>query len=146
MKKNLFFKNVALAAIVAIISAAYIVVRALSPETLLPSISVPVIALLSLLSLAAAYYANPTGKNGIAAKIISAVLAGVTFGLLFWLSGITAAAAALKTGLISAAVYLASDLLYSAATPRFSDKARLAPAFTALLMFLAVQGFFGMLL
>lgn len=146
MKKNLFFKNIALAAIAAVVSAAYIILRALSPEMLLPSISIPVIALLSLLSLAAAYYANPAGKNGIAAKIISALLAGVTLGLLFWLSGITAAASAIKTGLVSAAVYLASDLLYSAATPRFSDKARLAPAVTALLMFLAVQGFFGMLL
>lgn len=146
MKKNPFFANVALSIILVAVAAVYILVGALSPNTLLVSLSVPAIALLALVSLAAEYYIAPAAHRNAVAVIISAVLAGLSFGLIFMLSGMVAGSSALKTGLVGGAVYLVCDLLFSSIKGRFTAKAKLAPAVTVLLLFLAVQGFFGMFL
>lgn len=145
MKKNPYFLNTALAAVVGIALLIAVLVRTFAPAAILPRLNIPNLVLLSLLALLADYYVTGGKKR---CYLWGLLLSGVTFGLLplaaFFVSGLEA----LKLGIIGGIVFAVCTWLFSSIRERLSSGpvAKAAPVLSALGLYLAAQCFAGILL
>ena len=141
MKANPLKQSVLLAAVVGLFCLALAAAGALAPMAVLPKLDLPAMLALAL----AALWSAP--KLCWSALLANAALGGVSFALLPWCAGVSGGVPVLTMGLAGGAVFGAASLLYTAAMERIATgpKAPLAPAGTALLLFLAGQCLSGLL-
>ena len=135
MKHNPLKRAALLAIVVGLYCLGVTLVGTLAPMAILPKLDLPMMLGLSAIALALdAYWSAP--KLNWPALLANTVLGGAVFALLPWCAG-----------LAGAAVFGLSTLLYTAALERIATgpKAPLAPAGTALMLFLAGQCLSGLL-
>lgn len=117
-----------------------------APLAILPKLDLPMLLGLSLIALTISAYSSAP-KLSWPALLVNTVLGGAAFALLPWCAGVAASAPVWTLGLAGAAVFGFAALLYTAALERIATgpKAPLAPAGTALMLYLAGQCLSGLL-
>ena len=145
MRKSPFFVNILLCTILGLALLCAAVVRAFAPHLILPKLNIPAITALSLLALVA--------NNDLAAKTAchytaSACYSALTFGLLPWASAFLPLGEALRTGVVGGIVFAVSAWLFAVIGQRLKDSLATpaAPIICAFELYLAAQGFMGILL
>lgn len=143
MKNKTYILNTLLAAVLGLSLLVCQLVRAFAPLVILPELGVPNLVLLSLIALVLDHYLAPGADR---CYICIPVFAALTFGLLPWAAGFTAAGEALKLALLGGAVFTAITWLYTSIQDRLSSgpAAKAAPVLSALGMYLACQVLMGM--
>ncbi len=142
MKDNRFVLNAALSAAVGIAVAVCVICRAFLPYAVLPQLNLPNMALLSLVALTANAYLAPRAKP---CYLLSALVAALCFGAFPWIGGFLVWSEAIKTGLIGGALFLLLTVVFTSLQQR-APASRTAPIVYAFGLYLAAQGFVGILL
>ena len=144
MKKNQYFLNTALALVVLIACAVCALVRTFLPAAVLPHLDIPNMGALALAALLLDHY---MAKGAARCYICIPLLSAVTCGLLPYCAGFVSGLEALDLGVFGALVFTATTWLYSSIQDRLSSgaDAKLAPFFSAVGLYLAVQCFAGMI-
>ena len=142
MKHNPLKRSVLLTLVVGAACLAWALAAITAPMAIRPRFDLVMILALSLIALTLDAYLDPQSRLSWPALLANTVLGGVAFGLLPW-----CAVPAWVLGLTGAAVFGIACLLYTAALERIATgpKALLAPAGTALMLFLAGQCLSGLL-
>lgn len=145
MKKKMFVLNTALACVLGSALLIAVLVRTFCPGVIIPGLNIPGIMLLSLAALIADHYLAPGAKRN---YLWVALLSALTFGLLPWAACFLSGAQALRLGVIGGVVFTTATWLYGSILDRLStgNASRIAPILCALGMYLASQGFAGILL
>lgn len=121
------------------------ILRAIYPAAILPRLDIPAMALLSLISLLAEYFIDP---DAACSGFGGAVLTFFSFALLPWASGMARFVDVLQYGWIGGIVFAVTGFLFVSLKERISilRYRRLAASMNAVLLFLAAQGFSGILI
>ena len=144
MKKNQYFLNTALAVVLGIACVIAVLVRAFAPAALIPGLDIPNMAALSLATLLVDHYAAKGAKR---CYICIPVFATLTFGILPFCAGFASILEAVKLAVLGGVVFTATTWIYTSLQDRLSTgpMAKLAPLFSALGLYLAVQCFAGLI-
>ena len=144
MKKNTYFLNTALAAVLGATLLICVFVRTFAPQIILPALNVPNMVLLSLVAVLLDHYVAGTAER---CWVCIPVLGAVTFGLLPWAACFVGGLEAVKLGLVGGSVFTVTTLLYTSMTDRMSSGpgAKAAPVMSALGLYLAAQVLCGMI-
>ena len=144
MKKNQYFLNSALAVVLGIACVIAVLVRTFAPAALIPQLDIPNMAALSLATLLVDHYAAKGAKR---CYICIPVFAALTFGILPFCSGFASILEAVKLAVLGGVVFTATTWIYTSLQDRLSTgpMAKLAPLFSALGLYLAVQCFAGLI-
>lgn len=144
MKKNHYFLNTALAAVLGAALLAAVLVRTFVPAMILPELDIPNLVLVSLAALLIDHYAAKGAKR---CYICIPLLSALTFGLLPFAACFVSLMEALKLALVGGVVFTAVTWLFSSMTERLSSgpAAKAAPFIGALGLYLASQCFAGLL-
>lgn len=144
MKKNQYFLNTALAVVLGIACVIAVLVRAFAPAALIPGLDIPNMAALSLAALLVDHYAAKGAKR---CYICIPVFATLTFGILPFCAGFASILEAVKLAVLGGVVFTATTWIYTSLQDRLSTgpMAKLAPLFSALGLYLAVQCFAGLI-
>ena len=145
MKNNKYFLNTLLTAVLFVVLLVMMILRFLSPVHILPPLNIPNMVLLSLITLLLEHYLAPGNDR---CYICIPVLAALAFGAMPLLAGFACQYTFWKLGLVGGAVFAATTWLFTAMTDRLQSgpEAKLAPAIGALGLYLAAQGFAGIIL
>ena len=145
MKNKTYFLNTALAVVLGLALLAAVLVRTFAPWIIIPGLNIPNMVALSLLALLWDHYAAPGAKR---CWICIPLLGAVTFGLLPFAACFVGVMEALKLALIGGIVFTVTAFLYTSIQDRLSTgpAAKAAPLFSAIGLYLAVQGLAGILL
>ena len=139
-----YMLNTILAYVLGAFLLVYVVVRAFAPRIILVELDIPMLVLISLVALVLDHYLAPNAER---CYICIPVFSALTFGLLAFavLLGI---AEALKLAVAGGVIFTAITWIFSSMTDRLSTgpAAKVAPLFSALGLYLAVQCFMGILL
>ena len=143
MKARDMILSVLLTAVLFAALLAAVLVKTFAPAMLLPRPDIVNMVLLSLIALVLDALIVPGAKR---CYICIPVFAAIGFGLLPWAAGLAAAGEIWKYALQGAAVFTAVTWLYTSAINRMASgkKTWYTVIITALLFFLAAQGFAGM--
>lgn len=148
MKAETFKLNTVLAAVVGAGCLLMLLLRTLAPITAwLPNIDVPCVAAVSLVAVVADCYLD--GKKKTARNwAVTALLAFATFWLLPWAAGLASAGDAVRLGVIGAAVFTVLAFAFGAIREKLLSGGGniLSPLCVGFVMYLAFQGFMGILL
>ena len=144
MKKNQYFLNTALAVVLGIACTVAVLVRTFAPAALIPGLDIPNMAALSLATLLVDHYAAKGAKR---CYICIPVFAALTFGILPFCAGFASILEAVKLAVLGGVVFTATTWIYTSLQDRLSTgpMAKLAPLFSALGLYLAVQCFAGLI-
>lgn len=144
MKKQTYLLNTLLAAILGIVLLAAVLVRTFIPIVIIPPLDIPNMVLLSLAALLADHYLAPNAPR---CYICIPLLSALTFGLLPWAACFVGLAAAAKLAVVGGAVFTAATWLFTSILDRISSgpARKAAPMVSALCLYLAFQGFAGLL-
>ena len=144
MKKNQYFLNSALAVVLGIACVIAVLVRTFAPAALIPGLDIPNMAALSLATLLVDHYAAKGAKR---CYICIPVFAALTFGILPFCAGFASILEAVKLAVLGGVVFTATTWIYTSLQDRLSTgpMAKLAPLFSALGLYLAVQCFAGLI-
>jgi hypothetical protein len=144
MKKNQYFLNSALAVVLGIACVIAVLVRTFAPAALIPQLDIPNMAALSLATLLVDHYAAKGAKR---CYICIPVFAALTFGILPFCAGFASILEAVKLAVLGGVVFTATTWIYTSLQDRLSTgpMAKLAPLFSALGLYLAVQCFAGLI-
>lgn len=147
MKHNPLKRSVLLTAVVGAACLILALAGVLAPMAIRPRFDLVMILGLSLIALTLDAYLGAVSRLSWPALLANTVLGGIAFALLPWCAGAAGTTPAWVTGLTGAAVFGITSLLYTAALERIAtgSKAPLAPAGTALMLFLAGQCLSGLL-
>lgn len=134
------------ALLIAVLFAAclgYMLVDVFAPAVILPRLDIVNMALISLVALVLEHFIAPGAKR---CWICIPVFSAIAFGLLPYAAGLIAAAEIWKAALLGAAVFCALTWLYTSAIDRMTSgkKSWRTVIITAVMFYLAVQGFAGM--
>ena len=145
MKNRKYTSNVALPVVLGIFLLTCVLVRTFNPMAVLPRLDVPMVVALSLAALLSSHYLTH-GRE--ACDVFSLVLAGITFGLLPYVSGFATGMGALKLALVGGVTFFVAAWLFDEMMERLSSgpAAKAAPVFSALGLYLAAQCFAGIIL
>lgn len=145
MKNNKYFLNTLLVAVLFLVMAVFMVLRAVQPPAILPPLNIPNMVLISLLTLLLEFYLAPGSDR---CYICIPVVAALTFGVLPLMAGFACQHTFWKLGLVGGAVFAVTTWLFTAMTDRLQSgpRAKLAPIIGALCLFLASQCFAGIIL
>lgn len=145
MKGRANLANRILVILLGILLLLWNVLRVFDPAAILPGLDIPAMALLSLISLLAEYFIEP---DAACSGFGGAALAFLSFALLPWASGMVRFGDALQYGWIGGIVFAVAGFLFASLKERISilRYRRLAASVNAALLFLATQGFSGILL
>lgn len=145
MKASKYLLNALLAAVLGGALLVVMLVNIFAPELLLPKLNIPGMVLISLAALLLEYFIAPCSER---CYICIPVLALVSFALLPWASGLAAGMDILKYALIGCIVFTVTTWLFTSAIERISSgkNGKLAAVVSALVLYLAAQGFSGILL
>lgn len=144
--KERYTLNTVLAVVVGLGCLAAVLCRSLLPAAVLPALGLPAVAACSILAL----FLEACLTRGIVARSwgLTALLGGLTFGLLPWVAGLTAGSGAVRFAVVSGAAFLVLTFLFTSLRERLlsGGAGRLALLFTSVGLFLACQCFAGMIL
>ena len=142
MKKNHYFLNSALAVVLGIACVAAVLVRAFIPASVIPQLDIPNMVAISLVALLIDHYVAKEAKR---CYICIPLFSAITFGLLPLCAGFAAALEAVKLAVMGGVVFTATTWLYTSLQDRLSSgpAAKLAPFFSAVGLYLAMQCFAG---
>ena len=139
MEKS-FLRNTFLAAVWGLALAGAVLCRTFRPSVILPPSDVPLLLAVSLLALLAERYLAPPAPQ---ARLLPALLAGVTFGLLPLCGGLIDSIMAVKLALIGGTVFAVTALLFDSICDRLASGTytKAALPIAAFVLFLAGQCF-----
>lgn len=145
MKENTFLLNTLLAAVVGVALLAAVVVKTFAPWLRLPAVDIPLMAGLSLVVVLLEHYLASSAPRSWPVILL---LAAATFGLLPWAAGYVPAVQAPMLAVVGGGVFTLATWLFTFACERMTSGGvgKAAPVVTAVCLFLAGQGFAGMLL
>jgi len=145
MKRQAYLLNTLLAAVLGCALLIAVLVRTFAPIIIIPRLDIPNMALLSLVCLLADHYLAPGARR---CYICIPALSALTFGLLPWAACFVDAVQALKLAVVGGAVFTAVTWLFSSILERISSgpDRKSAPLVSAFGLYLAFQGFAGLLL
>lgn len=143
MNKKTYTLNTLLAVTLGAALLVCVLVRTFAPRMILPRLDVVSMTVLSLAALLMDHYLAPGAKR---CYICIPVFSAITFGLLPFAACFVGAGEALKLAVLGAVVFTAVTWTFSSMMDRLSSgpAAKLAPAMSALGLYLAVQCFMGM--
>ena len=145
MKKNQYFLNTVLAAVVFIALAVMLVVRVVLPGAVLPPINIPNMVLISVIALLIEHFLAPMNPR---CYICIPVFGAITFGVLPLMAGFACQHDFWKYGLVGGVVFTATTFLFTSMTDRLltGPKAKAALVVCSLGIWLAAQCFAGIIL
>ena len=145
MKENKYFLNTALALVLGVAGVIAVLVRTFAPNFIIPSLDIPNLVLLSLVTLVVDHYAAPNAQR---CWICIPVLSAVAFGLLPWCACVVAGTEVLKLAVAGGVVFTITTWLYTSIQDRLSTgpAAKAAPVVSAFGLYLAFQCFSGWIL
>ena len=143
MNKKTYTLNTLLAVTLGAALLVCVLVRTFAPRMILPRLDVVSMTVISLAALLMDHYLAPGAKR---CYICIPVFSAITFGLLPFAACFVGAGEALKLAVLGAVVFTAVTWTFSSMMDRLSSgpAAKLAPAMSALGLYLAVQCFMGM--
>lgn len=145
MKRNSYYCNTVLAALLGGCLFVALLVRTFVPAVILPKADIPALVLLSLTALLTEHYLAPEERRRYAMAFL---LSAVTFALLPLAAGFVAGMGAVKLGLTGGIVFTAAAWAFDSIRERLSsgETAKAAPVCAALGLYLAAQGLAGIFL
>ena len=145
MKKNTYTLNTVLAMVLGAALLGAVLVRTFAPRIIIAELDVPNMVLISLVALVVDHYLAPNAKR---CYICIPVFSAITFGLLPFAACFVGAIEAAKLGLVGAVVFTVTTWLFSSIAERISSgpECRMAPAVSAMCLYLAAQCFMGIAL
>ena len=143
MKNKTYTLNTLLALVLGMALLICVLVRTFAPRMILPELDVVSMTAISLAALLLDHYLAPGAKR---CYICIPVFSAIAFGLLPFAACFVGAGEALKLAVLGAVVFTAVTWTFSSMMDRLSSgpAAKLAPAMSALGLYLAVQCFMGM--
>lgn len=145
MKQRSFFLNTLLAGALTVCLAIAMLARIYIPGIILPAMNIPNLVLLSLAVVLAEHFLTPGSKR---CYWLVAVLAGLSFLVLPWASGLVGGVALVKLTVGGAVVFTAVTWLFTSMCERMASgcHSAIAAVVSALGIFLASQAFTGIFL
>ena len=145
MKDKRYMLNTVLAVVVGLALGICMLIRVFLPAAVLPTLNIPNLAALSLITLVLDHYLS---KGAGRCYVCVAGFSALTFGLLFWLSGFVSFTEVWKPALVGTVVFTVLTFLFTSIQDRISTgpKARFAPILSAFGLYLAMQCFGGIIL
>jgi len=145
MKKNQYFLNTLLAAVVFAALAVMLVIRVVLPAAVLPPINIPNMVLISILALLLEHFLAPYNPR---CYICIPVFSAITFGVLPLMAGFACQHDFWKYGLVGGVVFTVTTFLFTSLTDRLltGPKAKAALVVCSLGIYLAAQCFAGIIL
>lgn len=145
MKNKTYTLNILLTAVLGLVLVIAILVRTLSPSSIIPKLDIPSMVLISLVALLADHYLAPGAKR---CYICIPVFSALTFGVLPFSACFVALAGALKLALVGGSVFTVTTWLFTSVQDRLSSgpAVKAAPVLSAVGLYLAAQCFAGILL
>ena len=142
MKNKTYTLSTVLTAVLAVVLAAMVLVRAFAPQIILPIFDIPTVTAISLAALVLDHYLARDAKR---CWICIPIFAALSFGILPFAAGMVALSSILGLALTGAAIFTVCTFVFTSVQDRLSSgpAARLAPIMSALGIWLAVQAFAG---
>ena len=142
MKNKTYTLSTVLIAVLTAVLAVMAVLRAFSPQIILPIFDIPTLTAVSLVALVLDHYLARDAKR---CWICIPVFAALSFGILPFAAGMVALSNVLGLALTGAAIFTVCTFVFTSVQDRLSSgpAARLAPIMSALGIWLAVQAFAG---
>ena len=142
MKNKTYTLNTVLTAVLAVVLMAMMLLRAFAPNIILPVFDIPTLTAISLVALVLDHYLAKGDKR---CYICVPVFAALSFGILPFAAGMVAVKYILGLALSGAVIFTVCTFVYTSIQDRLSSgpAAKLAPAMSALGIWLAVQAFAG---
>ena len=142
MKNKTYTLSTVLIAVLTAVLAVMAVLRAFSPQIILPIFDIPTVTAISLVALVLDHYLARDAKR---CWICIPVFAALSFGILPFAAGMVALSSTLGLALTGAAIFTVCTFVFTSVQDRLSSgpAARLAPIMSALGIWLAVQAFAG---
>ena len=144
MRKNQYLINVLHMMIVGFFCLMAIFIKTFFPYVLIPKISIPLLVLFSLIPMVLAYYMKAEGERNL---LITAVLAGLTYAMFPFCSGLDTEISFVSLFLIGTIVFWLTDLCYESLEERMRTGPHYVstPVANAFAIYLASQCFHGLL-
>lgn len=145
MKKDQYFLNTLLAAVVGLCLTGMVLVRTFCPQIILPKANIPNLVLAALIALVLDHYLAPGARR---CYVCIPIFSAITFGLLPYAACFVGAMEALKLAVVGGAVFTVTTWLFTAIRQRLSSGpgAKASAFFSAVSLYIAAQCFMGMLL
>ena len=144
MKNKTYTLSTVLIAVLTAVLAVMAVLRAFSPQIILPIFDIPTLTAISLVALVLDHYLAPGAKRN---WLAVAVFSFLSFGILPWAAMLVPMVDldALWLGLTGCVIFTVTTFVFTSVQDRLSSgpAARLAPIMSALGIWLAVQAFAG---
>ena len=142
MKNKTYTLSTVLIAVLTAVLAVMAVLRAFSPQIILPIFDIPTVTAISLVALVLDHYLAKGAKR---CWICIPIFAALSFGILPFAAGMVALSNVLGLALTGAAIFTVCTFVFTSVQVRLSSgpAARLAPIMSALGIWLAVQAFAG---
>ncbi len=142
MKNKTYTLSTVLIAVLTAVLAVMAVLRAFSPQIILPIFDIPTVTAISLVALVLDHYLARDAKR---CWICIPIFAALSFGILPFAAGMVALSSILGLALTGAAIFTVCTFVFTSVQDRLSSgpAARLAPIMSALGIWLAVQAFAG---
>ena len=142
MKNKTYTLSTVLIAVLTAVLAVMAVLRAFSPQIILPIFDIPTVTAISLVALVLDHYLAKGAKR---CWICIPIFAALSFGILPFAAGMVALSSTLGLALTGAAIFTVCTFVFTSVQDRLSSgpAARLAPIMSALGIWLAVQAFAG---
>ena len=142
MKNKTYTLNTVLTAVLAVVLMAMMLLRAFAPNIILPVFDIPTLTAISLVALVLDHYLAKGAKR---CYICVPVFAALSFGILPFAAGMVAVKYILGLALSGAVIFTVCTFVNTSIQDRLSSgpAAKLAPAMSALGIWLAVQAFAG---
>ena len=142
MKNKTYTLSTVLIAVLTAVLAVMAVLRAFSPQIILPIFDIPTVTAISLAALVLDHYLARDAKR---CWICIPIFAALSFGILPFAAGMVALSNVLGLALTGAAIFTVCTFVFTSVQDRLSSgpAARLAPIMSALGIWLAVQAFAG---
>ena len=139
MKGNKYILSAVLAVVLGLSLMACVLIRTFAPAVIIPKLSIPNMALISLAALLIDHYLTRGAQRN---YLIVALFAVVSFGLLPWAAGMAELAQAWKPALVGGGLFTVLTFLFTSVQDRLSSgpAAYAAPLLSAFGLYLAVQG------
>jgi hypothetical protein len=145
MKKNTYFLNTMLTAVLGLACLIAVLVRTFAPAVIIPELNIPNIVLISLPAILLDHYFANGAKR---CYPCTAVLSAVTFGLLPFAAGFATVINALILALVGGLTFTLVAFLFTSIQDRLSSgpAAKAAPLLSAFGLYLAFQCLTGIIL
>ena len=144
MKNKTYTLNTVLTAVLTVVLAAMVALRAFAPRIILPIFDIPTLTAISLAALVLDHYLAPNAKR---CWICIPLFAALSFGILPFAAGMVAVKYLLGLALTGAVVFTVCTFVFTSIQDRLSSgpAAKAAPILSAVGLYLALQCFIGIL-